>query len=200
VLLFIGFSRVHLSISFTERFDMEVRFWFFRYRFFKENAAEKPSSRKKKEKKSKKEKKKAESKGRSTLSFFLSHFSDFAGLLKQIAVAVGRRLRVDLFLLELDIHEEDAAKTAIRYGEACALIYTGTAFLESVVRVRKHNVRITPLFQEGETQVNFSSKISISIGSIVTLIATQGVTIIKTLISIMRSTKDAAIQKDGAVT
>lgn len=189
----VSVSRLRLAVSFQDTFQFEVRFWFWRIRL--------PAQKKAKPKKAKavKAEKPQKQKAKPDLSFFLSHFSELFDLFKKLIAATGRRLTVDRLYIDLHIHESDAATTAIRYGQACTLIYTASAFVESALRVRAHDIRVTPLFQEGETAVIFSVELSIRVFSIITLAATQGVAVVKMIFSFMRSSKDATIQKDGAV-
>ncbi|MFT9077202.1 DUF2953 domain-containing protein [Ethanoligenens sp.] len=192
-LIFLNLSRVRLLVSFQEQFSFEIRFWFFRVRLPSVPAAKKTKPQKKKSAKE------GGAASKPDLSFFLTHFSEVYDLLKRLVAATGRRLVMDDLLLDLRIHEEDAAATAIRYGQACAVVYTAYGFLKSALRVRRHDIRVIPLFQDGVTSVAFSAALSIRIFSIVTLAVTQGAAIIKMMLSFVRSTKDTTMQKDGAV-
>lgn len=63
--------------------------------------------------------------------------------------AVGRLLRsvtVDSLRLEMRISAPDAADTAVRYGQVCAVLYPTLALVERAVRVRRREVRIEPNF------------------------------------------------------
>ncbi len=63
--------------------------------------------------------------------------------------AVGRLLRavtVDRLRLEMQISAADAADTAVRYGEVCAVLYPTLAVIERVMRVRRREVRVEPNF------------------------------------------------------
>ncbi len=192
--VFIGFSRVRLLVSYEGAFRFEVGVWIFRLRL-----PGQPGPKKTKPQKAKPSKKRAVSKPDS--SFFLEHLSELFDLTKKLVSATGRRLVVDRLYINLRIHEDDAASTAIRYGQACALVYTAAGFLEGALRVRKHDIRVTPLFEEGEASAAFSAAFSIRVFSILALAVTQGASIIKMMLSFLHSAKDttATIQKDGAV-
>lgn len=193
LLLLLAVSRVRMLVSFQDAFRFEVRFWFFKF-----GLPGKPVSKKPKPAKVKPQKKKTEA-SKPDLSFFLSRFSELADLMKNLIAATGHRLVMDRLYLDLRIHEEDAAATAIRYGQACAVVYTATGFLESALRVRQHDIHVTPLFQEESTSVAFSAALSIRIFSIVTLAVTQGPAVVKLILSYLHKDRDTTLQKDGAV-
>ena len=49
--------------------------------------------------------------------------------------------------LRLTLAGEDAAQTGIRYGQACAYVYSGLALVQGLMRVRKvGKIQITPDF------------------------------------------------------
>ncbi|ADU27641.1 DUF2953 domain-containing protein [Ethanoligenens harbinense] len=192
VLVLVGLSRVRLLVSYDGAFRFDVRFWFFRLRL-----PGQPGAKKVKPGKEKPAKDKAAFKP--DPSFFLEHFSELFDLAKKLVAATGRRLVVDRLYLDLRIHEDDAASTAIRYGQACALVYTATGFLGSALRVRRHDIRVAPLFEEGEASAAFSAALSIRVFSVLTLAVTQGAAVIRMMLSFLRSAKGTTMQKDGAV-
>lgn len=193
LLVILILSRVRVLVSFRDTFRFEVRFWFFRLKLPGAPSAKKPKPAKEKPAKKGKEPPKPD------WSFFLSHFSELMDLLKKLIAATGRRLVMDRLQINLRIHEEDAAATAIRYGQACAVVYTATGFLESALRVRRHDILVTPLFQDGTSSMDFSAALSIRIFSIVTLAVTQGPAVIKLILSYLHKDKGMTLQKDGAV-
>lgn len=73
-----------------------------------------------------------------------------AQMLAHLAGQMVRRLRrmltFDRLYLTVVVATGEADTTAIRYGQACAAIYTAQAALQSLLRIRKSDVRVTPRF------------------------------------------------------
>lgn len=194
LIVFLLVSRVRVLISYQETFRFEVHFWFFRI------LVPKPPSPKPVKQKKKRAKPVGKERAKPDLSFFLAHFSELFDTLKDLIAATGHRLVMDRLSLNLRIHEADAAATAIRYGQACAVVYTVTGFIGSAVRVRRHEIRVSPVFQEdGATYVAFSAVLSMSVFSIVTLGITRGPAVLKLIQSFLHTEKDMTLQKDGVV-
>lgn len=183
-------SRLRLVLGYDGAFSFTARFWFFRF----------PGKAHKKKKQAGPVKKKAASaKGEAVFvpdwSFFLTNLSDVFGLTGKLASATGRRLTVDRLTVDLRIREEDAAATAIRYGQACGVVYTAVGFLQSVVRVRRREITVVPLFQEGAAGASVSAVLSIRVYAIVTLLLTQGAGIVKLLLAFFRASRQKSEQR-----
>ena len=76
----------------------------------------------------------------------LRYLGELASMASQ---AIGRLLRsvtVDRLRLEMRISAVDAADTAVRYGEVCAVLYPALAVVERAMRVRRREVRVEPGF------------------------------------------------------
>lgn len=139
-------ARIRLQVDYEERFVIRIRYLFFVYRM-----------KEKKKGKAKTEEKQTENHGARK---FIENFKMIYDILKPVLSAVSRKARVDRILLNLVICEEDAAQTALEYGEACAVIFPVSAFLENIFSIKKKNIRITPVFGGAETSVSFSFAIS----------------------------------------
>ena len=73
--------------------------------------------------------------------------------LRQLAALAGKAvggllgaITVTRLKLTLLIVGEDAADTAVRYGEICAALYPALTVLERVIRVRRREMRVEPGF------------------------------------------------------
>ncbi len=185
VLALLFASRIRLVLFYDADFRLEARFWFFHIPL---PAGEKAAPKTGKKARARPKKQKPPKAGpKPDLSFFLRHFSAFFELAKKLIAAAGRRLTVERFELDLRIHEEDAADTAIRYGQACAAVYTALGFLHSAVRVKRERVRISPLFSGGETAVSFQAELSMRIFAVLTLLVSQGIPAARTFFSLLRA-------------
>ena len=79
--------------------------------------------------------------------------------------AIGRLLRaitVKRLQLQLLIATEDPATTAQRYGQVCGVLYPALAGIESVVRVRKRELRVEPNFLMEKSAVRFDIHLRMS--------------------------------------
>jgi hypothetical protein len=123
-------------------------------------------------------------------------FERYSDLLKNTGASVQKRLRIDRLYIKLIIKEEDPAKTAILYGEACAVVYTAAAFLGSVIGVKRHEIIIKPLFDSGSSQAAIECEVSMHLGSAIAVGILQSAALIKTIVKENMSKKPA---KDGAV-
>ncbi len=83
----------------------------------------------------------------------LRYLGELASMASQ---ALGRLLRavtVDRLRLEMRVAAADAADTAVRYGEVCAVLYPTLAVLERAMRVRQREVRVEPGFLAEDSAV-----------------------------------------------
>ncbi len=125
---------------------------------------EKPQSEEKK-KKPKEEKEKTgkfskikgilESKG---LSGLLDFFKELAG----VAAGTGKKLFSHLVIYQLSvdisISNEDAAKTAIQYGQACAVVYPAMSMITTVAKCKQSHVCVIADFDDKKTKADFRLK------------------------------------------
>ena len=125
---------------------------------------EKPQSEEKK-KKPKEEKEKTgkfskikgilESKG---LSGLLDFFKELAG----VAAGTGKKLFSHLVIYQLSvdisISNEDAAKTAIQYGQARAVVYPAMSMITTVAKCKQSHVCVIADFDDKKTKADFRLK------------------------------------------
>jgi len=165
--------RVKLFVTYDCGFIFKLKYIFFSFRI--------KSSEEGKTKKHKAEKKVNVV---NDIRSFIKNFNKFFEVSKQTIDGLLKRLRIDRLKIKLIICEEDAAKTAIRYGEACIVIYTAVAFISSKVDLKKHEIEIKPLFFEGSSEVFFDCLVSIRLGSLMWVALRQTAILIYTLVKI----------------
>ena len=165
--------RVKLFVTYDCGFIFKLKYIFFSFRI-------------KSLEEGKTKKHKAEKKGAlvNDILSVIKNFNKFFEVSKQTFNKLVERLRVDRLKIKLIICEEDAAKTAIRYGEACIVIYTAVAFISSKVDLKKHEIEIKPLFFEGSSEVLFDCLVSIRLGSLMWVALRQTAILIYTLVKI----------------
>lgn len=89
----------------------------------------------------------------------LRFFGELAKLLWRAARRVLRAVTVRKLWLRMRIGGEDAADTALQYGRACAALFPGIEMIGTLVRVRRRDVKVTPLFPEGESSAQFEIRL-----------------------------------------
>ena len=79
--------------------------------------------------------------------------------LKSIVTGIGRNLfsHVVVYRLSLDIavSNEDAAQTALQYGQACAVIYPTVNAIQTVTKCKITHVCVIADFEEKESKADF---------------------------------------------
>ena len=81
---------------------------------------------------------------------------DLLVIVKNLSIYLLKRIYVVKFYLEVKISEEDSAQTAIKYGQACSVLYPAMNFLFQNIKVKNPNVKINPDFNSEKTSVYFS--------------------------------------------
>ena len=96
-----------------------------------------------------------ESKG---LSGLLDFFKELAG----VAAGTGKKLFSHLviyqLLVDIAISNEDAAKTAIQYGQACAVVYPAMSMITTVAKCKQSHVCVIADFDDKKTKADFRLK------------------------------------------
>jgi hypothetical protein len=150
--------RIRLCISYKDGFDYAVRYMFFSYRI-----KNREKGQDKKEKKNKESGKKLDFQ---QIRQFLDLFERIWENAKTVILKVGRKIRIDFFCIDLTVGSDDAAQTAVTYGEACALIYPAITILEEHVKIKKRRILINADFNSNQSNLTFEVHASIRLGGI----------------------------------
>ncbi len=82
-----------------------------------------------------------------------------------------RSLRLDRIRLEMTVAREDAAQTAIAYGEIYAALHSAYATLAHFLQISRPQVRVRPDFTAEEGWVEFSGRAGIRLASVIAALA-----------------------------
>lgn len=179
IISFLLFCNIKFIVTFENEMSVCIKYLFFKFNMKKSSKEEKNVNNKtdKKEKtnagtndqkendKKKSEKNKKESNTKNKIKKIISEkgFSGFLKIVKDLLVIVKnlssyllKRIYVVKFYLEVKISEEDSAQTAIKYGQACSVLYPAMNFLFQNIKVKNPNVKINPDFNSEKTSVYFS--------------------------------------------
>ena len=167
LLVFLLCCSVSVEASFQDELSAKVRFLFLHYTVW-------PQPEEKEEQPAKQEIQKEEkptqesmfSKGKKL--FKQKGFKGFMELLKafcRVASSSAKKIlshiRISHLRLYLVVGGEDAAQTAIHYGQTCALVSTALTALLSRKQCKDRKVQISPDFQNGNSSVQFQIKFKI---------------------------------------
>ncbi len=155
-LLLILIIPLHMQVSFDGQLSLRLRYLFFTYSLYP-----RPEKKKKKFKQKKVKKKKEIELSRTEemlqsegVAAVISYYIKLAQIIKTAALGLFRTITVDKLKLNIKVASDDAAETAINYGQLCAAVYPVHALIESSVRVRSRSINIAPDFLNNEDQVS----------------------------------------------
>lgn len=183
---------VRVELRYQERPEVTVRYLFLTYRF--DPQKEKTPKKPKKKKKEKKNTDPSEKKSNPIKDIIQQNgwngFLQLLGELARIAGGAGqkicKRIRLEVFELEMTVGGEDASDAAIRYGQACAVVYPTTAQLFRWMKIRKKKkriaLRVEPDFFTLENRVDFTGKVRLSPVWVLSAGLSAGMRFLKTMI------------------
>lgn len=152
-------------INFKEEFGFKVKFSGIRVFTLKKDAEEKVES------KAQLETTAAEKGETETYGIFkkLKGKYGFSGAVKQIFELIKdilphikrllKHIKFKRIILNINIAEEDAAKTAVDYGRVCSVAYPVLSYFESIASVKYKAVNISSDFESKQSQFDFSAVI-----------------------------------------
>lgn len=121
------------------------------------SAEKKPKKKKKKSAKPKKKAQKTEdkkaqkqknTKNKHDLDWLLTTLGKIKKLSEDVLKDFFGHIIIKKFMLSVNVAGQDAADTAIRYGELCAIVYPATAVITRNIHCKKFGVDVTPNFNE----------------------------------------------------
>lgn len=178
IISFLLFCNIKFIVTFENEMSVCIKYLFFKFNIKnmkksskqEENVNNKTDKKEKINKetnsqneKNKKNKNKSNSKDKikkiiseKGFSGFLKIVKDFLVIVKNLSIYLLKRIYVVKFYLEVKISEEDSAQTAIKYGQACSVLYPAMNFIFNNLRVQNPYVKIYPDFNSEKTSVYFS--------------------------------------------
>lgn len=175
IISFLLFCNIKFIVTFENEMSMSIKYLFFKFNMKKsskeeenvnnktdkkeetnkETNSQKEKNRKNKDKSNSKDKIKKiiSEKG---LSGFLKIVKNLLNILKNLSIYLLKRIYVVKFYLEVKVAQEDSAQTAIKYGQACAVLYPAMNFIFNNLNVKNRNVKIYPDFNSEKPSVHFS--------------------------------------------
>ncbi|MBQ6267466.1 MAG: DUF2953 domain-containing protein [Clostridia bacterium] len=178
LLLLLLWVRIVVTVHYNEEILLSVRWLFIKLQLIPKKKPKKEKKKKEKKKKPKEEEPESEivpepkkKKHKDNIFVRFYHNKGFDGvvqLLQDTAAALGgmfRRGAKAFTLEELRVHLQvgsyDASETAVKYGRTCAVVYPAMGTIVSKVRVKKHELTVTPDFMEGKNDAAFHTVVSV---------------------------------------
>lgn len=158
-----------LNIEFCESLSVNIKILFFKFTLFprKNNKKEKVRARKssqeaKLDKKSKDNKIKDLLKQRG-LRGFLNILKEMGKIVLGVGEKFKSKVKIDDLDVLVSVADEDSAKTAVRYGQTCAVIFPFTNIILKYFDVKNYSVKVRPDFMEDKSTVNFNLKLHLKL-------------------------------------
>ncbi|MCI2161699.1 MAG: DUF2953 domain-containing protein [Oscillospiraceae bacterium] len=168
ILLILLFSPLCVTMIYQESFCAKIRFLFLTYTFPPQKSKEKVSQKEKKPEKQKKKKEDIDSQKDQSKWKNLFKERGLGGMLdlmkkfmEQVTAPIKKLLthfHIKKLVCEVSVSTEDAAETAILYGQACAVIYPAVAMLTEAAKLYQFTVLVAPDFDKKKSSVNFELK------------------------------------------
>ena len=184
----LSMASVRFRISYTNELKLKISYLFFSYTVFPKK--KKPPKAEKAKTKQPEEKKKENlflkvyhEKGLKGLLHLLKALADMAG---HALKTLFQHIRVKLLSLHVAVAEEDAAKTALTFGEVCGVVYPTFSVLTETMKCSKFEVAVEPDFQAKKTKIQGKADLKIRVAILL-------MTAIQALIRYMKTIKSAKI-------
>lgn len=91
-------------------------------------------------------------------------------LFKKIFVQIIKKIKIKELNFILDIGQEDACNTAIKYGQACSIIYPFFRFIILKKNIKKYKISVNPSFNTTKTDFYFKINLRTSFLSMIILV------------------------------
>ena len=170
ILLILLFSPLCVTMIYQESFCAKIRFLFLTYTFSPENSKEKEKASQKGKKAEKSKEKKEDTDSQKDQSKWKNLFKErglggMIDLVKKFVEQVTEPIKklfthfhIKKLICEVSVSTEDAAETAILYGQACAVIYPAVAMLTEAAQFYQFTASVAPDFDKKKSSVNFELK------------------------------------------
>ena len=146
---------------------LRLKIWLFKLDMLKKKP-EKPKKKPKKARKTQKEKPKPEKKtGGLDFKSLISEKGDLAELIDLVKAFISkalRGLRVNKLYVDLTLATGDAAKTAILYGQLCAILGMTLPYLYKWLRIKRDRWNILPDFAKDKHELALTLDVTLTIG------------------------------------
>lgn len=163
-LALILFSPIGLTVEYKEQFKIKVKLMGIPFSV--------PIGKNKNEKATPPSSKKEKSKSKKDILKSIGNIGKILKASKEAIVSVAKNIKINTLKLVLYVGAEDAAETAIKYGQASAVIYPTLSVINTLSKPQKILVNIIPNFPSEKINVDFKINLKSSIFNLVVLAIT----------------------------
>ena len=172
VIIVLLFSPVRINMKYHDQMTVFIEYLLFKIQIF----PEKPSKKAKDTENDKEEKKLKIVSIEKFLRFMYRVIKFASGILKDI----GKKCTINLLDVNIAVGCEDAAQTAIRYGEVCAVVGSVIGIIEGNTPVKKHQINISPDFANAKFSLDLDIIISARLNTLLGILIKHGSTLFET--------------------
>ncbi len=166
---FLIFCPISIKLEYDNELRLKIGYLFPLFRILPPKPQKiKPEKKKKEKKKAGKTDKSEETEKKKNPISDLVHSHGLSGLIElikalaKIALEAVNKITehtvISKMQLNLQVATDDAAQTAITYGNACSAIFPAIAIIENHVKKCRHKENVYPCFTETETKIHFVLK------------------------------------------
>ena len=139
-------SPVRTNMKYHDQMTVFIEYLFFKIQIFPEKPAKKANDTE-----NDKEEKKLKIVSIEKFLRFMYRTIKFAS---GILMDIGKKSKINLLDINIVVGCEDAAQTAIQYGEVCAVIGSVIGMIGANIPVKKHQINITPDFANAKFSID----------------------------------------------
>ncbi len=159
--ILILFSPINLTIKYSNHLDIKIKLIGIPFPVYSNQHKESRPMRSSKNKIKKHSKK--------DILKSLENVGKLLKISKKAIVYTAKKVKINTLKLILYIGAEDAAKTAIRYGQANAIIYPTLAIINTISVPKKTLINIIPNFPNEKIDIDFKISLKSSTFNLLTL-------------------------------
>lgn len=160
------FAPINLVIEYNEHLKIKVKFWGIPFPVY--SGGKKKKITEKIEKKPKKRSKKRSTKKNVVLS--IKKIGVLLNSAKDSICQIAKKIKINTLKLILYIGADDTAETAIRYGQASAIIYPVVSIINTLSKPEETIINIIPNFPSEKINADFKIDIKSSVFNILVLV------------------------------
>lgn len=200
VVAFLVIMPVKIKATFTDSLTLKAGYLFLWFTLVPAKEKKKKKKKTKDKKEAPKEEKPKENENKSTIQDiikeqgiggFLHIINQAVTIIKGLISDITDHLIICKFNLNIAVASDDAADTAIQYGEICAVLYPAVSFIfGNVKKVKKQNISVMPDFNKKSTEISADVFVKISVIFIIFAAVHRGIQALKLMLKLRSAPKN----------
>lgn len=167
ILIFI-FSPIGIYIEYiNSKFQINLKYLFFRKKLKKDNKSVKKNERKSSNNKKEKKAEKSNKNSDKTLSEKIDSFQSILKSSGKIFRKITKHIKITGIFIDFIISDLDAYECALKFGKINIIVYNILSYLGQFVKLRKKSINIKCIYNQPESKYDLKFKISITPASLI---------------------------------